>query len=638
MKRIKFLSIFLAVFVAIAMMPAAGFAKDKAAQTKSDHTITTKVTNGNISAEATVSDGGSTTVTYSPWDATDYYLYRVSVDGTAQYLDNEGDGVPEKGDAGMVNSYKFENVTGDHAIAVVYMPNLPENGVRADADIQVGGSQEVFIDPFKSANDLTLNYTASVAVPKEAQGLAQRLNQYITKMSVEIEGTFSPEINTANATMSAASSGFKVENVSFGQGTFKATLSPKNIPPTDIDWTKSIQLNIDGCTVKNADARANAGGELIAKGTYQGGLTFDAKGIKGSIALFGQSGEAVVKIANKYTVNHYVETSSGQYALKDTVISGDKAGTAVVPTANTYAGYSLNTGKSDAAGGTVKDDNSLVLNMYYDKNVTPQSTYTVKFNSNGGSTVASQAVSAGKTVTKPQDPGREGYAFLGWYTDQALTKAYNFSTAVDSDMTLYAKWHSGAVLTDIQKGTLRAKAEPVSGKKMKITWTKEKGAARYVVYGSRCNTKNHVRYVKKMKGFGASKRSYKVKIKRAWVYKYVVIAYDKDGREIARSYMAHAIGKNIKGKYGNLKTITPKQKKITLKAGKKKQLSAKVKFYSGKKTLSAKHAPKDRYFSTNKSIAKVTKRGKVTAVKKGKCTVYVNGINGKWKAIKVTVK
>ena len=65
---------------------------------------------------------------------------------------------------------------------------------------------------------------------------------------------------------------------------------------------------------------------------------------------------------------------------------------------------------------------------------------TVTFNSNGGSAVASQTVTYNTAATEPPAPTRSGYTFDGWYSDEALTSAYNFSTPVTSDITLYAKW------------------------------------------------------------------------------------------------------------------------------------------------------------------------------------------------------
>lgn len=69
----------------------------------------------------------------------------------------------------------------------------------------------------------------------------------------------------------------------------------------------------------------------------------------------------------------------------------------------------------------------------------------VSFNAGEGSKVDFQTTAANGSVAKPADPTREGYTFGGWYTDEACTKAYDFSAAVTADMTLYAKWTKNAV-------------------------------------------------------------------------------------------------------------------------------------------------------------------------------------------------
>ena len=72
--------------------------------------------------------------------------------------------------------------------------------------------------------------------------------------------------------------------------------------------------------------------------------------------------------------------------------------------------------------------------------------WTVAFDSNGGSACDTKFVATadGKLV-KPADPTRDGYTFGGWYTDAACTQAYDFSTPVTADLTLYAKWTKNAV-------------------------------------------------------------------------------------------------------------------------------------------------------------------------------------------------
>ena len=67
-------------------------------------------------------------------------------------------------------------------------------------------------------------------------------------------------------------------------------------------------------------------------------------------------------------------------------------------------------------------------------------TYTVTFDSQGGSKVNSQTVSHGGTVTEPTAPTYECYTFGGWYTEAGCTTEYDFTTTVTESLTLYAKW------------------------------------------------------------------------------------------------------------------------------------------------------------------------------------------------------
>ncbi|MCL1872809.1 MAG: S-layer homology domain-containing protein [Clostridiales bacterium] len=68
------------------------------------------------------------------------------------------------------------------------------------------------------------------------------------------------------------------------------------------------------------------------------------------------------------------------------------------------------------------------------------STFTVKFDTNGGSTIADIKVSSGNKVSKPSNPSSIGYIFEGWFTDSGLSKEYDFNKAVTANITLYAKW------------------------------------------------------------------------------------------------------------------------------------------------------------------------------------------------------
>ena len=67
--------------------------------------------------------------------------------------------------------------------------------------------------------------------------------------------------------------------------------------------------------------------------------------------------------------------------------------------------------------------------------------YTVSFNANEGTPAPEpQRVEFGKTVTRPVDPQKNGYDFIGWYTNSDCTVLWDFESALSSDMMLYARW------------------------------------------------------------------------------------------------------------------------------------------------------------------------------------------------------
>ncbi len=62
---------------------------------------------------------------------------------------------------------------------------------------------------------------------------------------------------------------------------------------------------------------------------------------------------------------------------------------------------------------------------------------TVTFDSKGGTQVDPQTIVAGDKATEPEAPKMEGFEFDGWYNGDVK---YDFATAVDTDITLVAKW------------------------------------------------------------------------------------------------------------------------------------------------------------------------------------------------------
>ena len=67
--------------------------------------------------------------------------------------------------------------------------------------------------------------------------------------------------------------------------------------------------------------------------------------------------------------------------------------------------------------------------------------YKVTFKADDGSVIKSVDVEEGKQVAPPANPTKDGYSFLGWYNGDIK---YDFTLAVNGDITLFAKWEKNA--------------------------------------------------------------------------------------------------------------------------------------------------------------------------------------------------
>ena len=129
--------------------------------------------------------------------------------------------------------------------------------------------------------------------------------------------------------------------------------------------------------------------------------------------------------------------------------------TASVPETPTRDGYVFSKWTTDVAGEHEYDFATMVsapITLYAQWTEAK----TVTFDVQGGSEIAAQQVQTGKSAVRPENPERVGYAFAGWYTSADTSGSeYDFTAAVNDDVTLYAKWTPNmyAVTFDSQGGS-----------------------------------------------------------------------------------------------------------------------------------------------------------------------------------------
>ena len=129
------------------------------------------------------------------------------------------------------------------------------------------------------------------------------------------------------------------------------------------------------------------------------------------------------------------------------VASGGKATPPTVPTRTdyTFGGWYKEAACTNAWNFDTEVTENITLYAKWTKTggEKPENkdTYTVTFNSQGGSAVEKQTVEKDGKVKKPGAPTRSGYTFGGWYTDKDCKTEWKFETdTVTGDVTLYAKW------------------------------------------------------------------------------------------------------------------------------------------------------------------------------------------------------
>lgn len=172
---------------------------------------------------------------------------------------------------------------------------------------------------------------------------------------------------------------------------------------------------------------------------------------------------------------------------------------------------------------------------------------------------------------------------------------------------------------------------------IKLNWLKYKDVSGYEVYWSYCDGKKNFKKAKTVQAGGKRTFTHK-KLKKNRTYKYFIAAYKTvDGNKYytAKSPTIHVAMKNEKRT--NIKSIKVNKTKLSLKNGKTFQIKTKLTL-ENKKKKPLTHAAKLRYYTDDKTVAIVSKSGKITAKGKGECTVYVIANNGVSRKIKVIVK
>ncbi|RAI93586.1 putative repeat protein (TIGR02543 family) [Paenibacillus pabuli] len=160
-------------------------------------------------------------------------------------------------------------------------------------------------------------------------------------------------------------------------------------------------------------------------------FTFESTAVTEALTLYAKW------IPDQYTVTF--DTNGGSSIDSLTVDYGSHLSSPAEPTKQ---GYTFGGWYVDSAFSTLFDFSTTSIvsdtTIYAKWNI---NTYTVQFESNGGTIVNDAIVNYDSLVPPSTAPTRSGYTFMGWYSDPELLSFFDLDTStITSDTILFAKW------------------------------------------------------------------------------------------------------------------------------------------------------------------------------------------------------
>ena len=240
--------------------------------------------------------------------------------------------------------------------------------------------------------------------------------------------------------------------------------------------------------------------------------------------------------------------------------------------------------------------------------------YTVTFNTDGGSKISSVKVTEGNKVTKPTNPTKDGYKFVGWLLNG---KSYDFTKEVTGNITLVASWEKTDTVkvtgVSVSKTALSLKVGDTSTLTVTI---KPTDATNKTATWKTSNAKIATVSNGKVTAVGVGTATITVTVDGKSATTKVTVAKAETKQEEVKPTEVKVTG------------VTLNKTSLDLKVGGSQDLTA---------TINPSNATNKTatWSSSNESVATVA-NGKVTAVGAGVATITVT-VDGKSATAKVTV-
>lgn len=205
----------------------------------------------------------------------------------------------------------------------------------------------------------------------------------------------------------------------------------------------------------------------------------------------------------KYTITF--DSDGGSVVEKQIVKRGEKVNKPTDPTRDGYIFIEWDLGSS-IYDFSAKVTRNLILKAVWKEQEGGKVTYVVNFNTDGGNSVSNQIINKDGTITKPQDPVRDGYKFLGWYSNKVL---FDFNTPITKNLELVAKWEKAKDNSTTGTTTTTKKNDTTSSTTKKTTTKKNDTTNTTTTKKTTTTTTEAKKYTVKFDSNGGSKVSSK---------------------------------------------------------------------------------------------------------------------------------
>ena len=397
--------------------------------------IISSVVGGTITPSITgIKKGENKTIEYSPTDPNTQYLKSIKVDGADVELE------PNK------QKYDFTNITANHTINVEY-----GNKYKVTYDAKGGAPtpNTEYVLPNEKATQPTTNPTKNGYTfggwKKVNQTALYNYNDAVTQ-DIDLDTTWTPVVYHINYVLNGGTNDSRNPSTY----TIEDTIDFQPATRTGYDflgWYEDANFNT------KIDSISNRTGDITVYAKWQSNQQPDNPGTPDNPSTpdtpttpDNPSTPDTPSKTQQYKIEHYKETENGNYEL---VVTETLTGTVdedVQAEPKNFTGfYEDKTNSQRVDSGKVKEDGSLTLKLYYNKNQ-----YTVSFEPKNDTKIDSQTVEYQDKAVEPTKPTMSGYTFLYWYyiDDENKEVRYNFDDPVTKDIELIAKWEEQIVQED----------------------------------------------------------------------------------------------------------------------------------------------------------------------------------------------